>query len=462
MPSILTRSVHRIWSRLAAAELASAAAWSAAGEMIFRGTALVTTAIVARLLGAADFGLFGLIRNGVAQFGGLGSAGLGLTANRYLPVYRRNEPAEAGAVIGTSLGLSATGGFVLAVIGYVASGWIAQRLLGDANLKGPVQLGVVLVAIAGVSGAQLGIIQGLEAFRSLAMTYLVAGIIGGTALVAGAYAFGLTGALAGLATTSAVTLLLFQVLIYREAARQGIRLLWWQWRPIAPVLVSFTLPAALMTLAVGPLRWLAESLLAKSAGFSEAGIFYAAMLVFSLVVGLVMTLHSPLMSLLARRTAEGRPGRLPWISLYASWFAFLIVALPFLALPSVPARLFGPEYQPDVFARVILLVLLYCGLQCYAQGLSRAIVQSGSMWFQLFLSVVEGVSLIAAFLALSGHGAIGLALASVASYVTRIAFTIPVLARRRLIEPTLLADRRFLASAGLFLAAILLQWHLIE
>lgn len=438
--------------------MASNAMWSAIGEAIFRGTALITTAIVARILGAADFGVFGLIRNAATQFGGVGSAGLGLTANRYLPTYLRTDRFRAGAVIGTSLGISVLVGLLLAAAGFAASDWIAGSILGKPELESVVWLGIGLVVVAGVSGAQLGIIQGLEAFRSLAFGYLVSGIAGGAALLVGAYSFGLQGALAGLATMAVANLLVFHLLIVREARRQGVRVLWWEWRPLTGVLLGFSLPTALITVAIGPLRWFAESLLARTSGFAEAGMFYASMIVFSLVVGLVMTLHSPLMAMVARRTAEGAVGRLRWISLYASWFAFLIVSLPLLAFPALPARLLGAEYPPELLSKVMLLVLLYSGLQCYAQGLSRAIVQFGSMWFQLLLSVVESVVLIVAFLFLAEKGSVGLALACVLSYSARLAITVPAVARSRVVEPALLADRWFLVSLAAFLAALALQW----
>lgn len=440
------------------AELAANALWSAIGEAIFRGTSLVTTAILARWLGAADFGVFGLVRNAAAQFGGVGAAGLGLTANRYLAAYKRTDLERAGALIGTSLAISTGVGIVLAAAGLAASGWIASSLLGRPDLNGAVQLAVALVAVAGISGAQLGVLQGLESFRSLAFGYLLSGIIGGGALLLGTYYLGLKGALAGLAFMSTLNLLVFQQVIRRETGRHGVAIIWGHWRLLAPILLHFSLPTAMIAVAIGPLRWLAESVLAKTSGFAEAGLFYAGMIVFSLVVGIVMTLHGPLMSMLARRTAEGRVGRLPWISLYASWFAFLAISLPVLIAPQLPGWLLGGEYRQPGFVPVLLLILLYSGLQCYAQGLTRAIAQSGSMWFLLLLSSIEGSVLIVAFVALRDQGAVGLAIASVASYLARLAVTVPVMARRRVIEPALLRDRAFLLSLAGFLSLLLVQW----
>ena len=444
--------------RLGRNELASNAFWSAVGEAIFRGTALVTTAIVARLLGAADFGVFGLVRNGAAQFGGLGTSGLGLTANRFLPAYRHEDRERAGALIGTSLGISAFVGLALAAAGLLASEWIAVSLLGKPELVQAVRLGVGLVAITGINGAQLGVLQGLEAFRPLALGYLLSGVVGGGALLLGAHFFGLPGALAGLALVAVVNLLMFQLVIAREARRHSLQVLWERWRLLTPILRGFALPTALIAVAIGPLRWLAESLLVRTSGFNEAGLFYAGMIVFSLVVGLVTTLHSPLLSMVARRSAEGKLGRLRWISLYASWYAFLAVSLPMVLFPDLPGWVLGGDYRLPGFVRVLLLILLYSGLQSYAQGLTRAIAQSGSMWFLLVLSIVESAVLIGSFVMLTGHGAVGLAMAAVISYLARLAVTLPVIVRQGVIEVDLLTDRGFIISLSAFLALLSYQW----
>jgi len=454
----LTNRFTRLGQRLARSELASNAFWSAVGEAIFRGTALVTTAIVARLLGAADFGVFGLIRNGATQFGGLGTSGLGLTANRFLPAYSKTDPERAGALIGASLGISAFVGLVLAAVGLAASEWIAVSLLEKPELVPAVRLGVGLVAVAGINGAQLGVLQGLEAFRPLALGYLLSGVFGGGALLLGAHFFGLPGALAGLAVVAVLNLAMFQVVIAREARRQSLRVIWSRWRLLTPILLGFALPTALIAVAIGPLRWLAESWLVRTSGLSEAGLFYAGMIVFSLVVGLVTTLHSPLLSMVARRSAAGTLGRLRWISLYASWYAFLAVSLPLLLFPGLPGWALGGDYRLPGFVQVLLLILLYSGLQSYAQGLTRAIAQSGSMWFLLVLSIVESAVLIGAFLVLAGRGAVGLAMAAVISYLARLVVTVPVVVRKGVVEFDLLVDRRFIVSLSAFLALLGYQW----
>jgi O-antigen/teichoic acid export membrane protein len=444
--------------RLGHAELAANAMWSAIGEAIFRGTTLITTAILARLLGASDFGVFGLVRNAAAQFGGVGSVGLGLTANRYLPAFKRTDLDRAGALVGTSLAISTGVGIVLALAGLAASDWIASSLLGRPDLVNAVRLGVVLVALAGISGAQLGVLQGLESFRALAFGYLISGVAGGAALLLGTYYLGLPGALSGLAVIALINLVMFQIVIQREAGRQRVVISWRNWRQLADILIHFSLPTALIAAAIGPLRWLAESMLAKTSGFAEAGLFYAGMIVFSLVVGVVMTLHGPLVSMLARRTAEGNLGRLPWLSLYASWFGFLLIGLPLLLVPQLPGWVLGGDYRQPHFVPVLLLILLYSGMQSYAQGLTRAIAQAGSMWFLLLLSLIESVVLIVAFIGLQEQGALGLATAFVVSYVARLAVTLPIMVRRRVIEPALLLDRMFLWSLAGFLLILLAQW----
>jgi hypothetical protein len=93
----------------------------------------------------------------------------------------------------------------------------------------------------------------------------------------------------------------------------------------------------------------------------------------------------------------------------------------------------------------------------YYQGLLRLIATRGSMWFALATNLVEGAALIGAFALLGRRGALGLGAAYVASYVVRIAVTIPVLARGDVVPRQLLWDRGFLLSLTALAALVAFQ-----
>ena len=85
----------------------------------------------------------------------------------------------------------------------------------------------------------------------------------------------------------------------------------------------------------------------------------------------------------------------------------------------------------------------------------------GSMWFPLITNLAEGATLIVALLCLSTNGVAGLATAYIASYIVRIAVTVPFLLRANMIPRRLIFDKAFLISAVAFSAIVSLQVMLI-
>ena len=86
---------QRLFGSSIAKRLARGSLWSLAGSATSRLLVLLAMVLVARVLGKASFGEFGLIQ------ATLGVAGLGLggTATRFVAQYARIDPDRAGRVI---------------------------------------------------------------------------------------------------------------------------------------------------------------------------------------------------------------------------------------------------------------------------------------------------------------------------------------------------------------------------
>jgi hypothetical protein len=129
-----------------------------------------------------------------------------------------------------------------------------------------------------------------------------------------------------------------------------------------------------------------------------------------------------------------------------------------LVFPSLLTLPFGEKFSSPAFLASCLIMLVYCALMMYFQGIMRLVVQRGTMWFALAANMVEGGALVVGFNAFSAHGGVGLAIAFVMSYLVRIAVTVPWLVRRGIVSTALLLERKFVASLILF--SSLVAWQL--
>ncbi len=437
--------------------LISATFWAALAEACSRGFLMVALVFVARLLGAEAYGQFGVIRTTMNMFAVVGGMGLGLTANRFVAEHRDGDKAFSGSVIGSTYLLAAGAGLVVAAVLFFLSDWLATSYLRAPALAPGLRIAALLLIVGALNGAQLGVLQGLEAYRRLAAVSLVQGGLAIVALVGGAWLYGLRGALAGLVVYGLGGTVVYQLSIRAELAVRGIRVDFHQIRATIPLFWKFSLPLVLAGMAIAPLKWLAEGMLARQGGFGELGFLYAAMVIVNTLIALVSTLNAPIISLMANLHPSEQSGRKQHLTLFGSWYLFLCLALPLVLVPEALTLLFGREFGSARFYAVSVLLLAYCGLMMFAQGVTRMIALSGSMWYGFLSNLVEGVSLVAGGYLLLEHGVVGLALAYVLSYVCRLGLTLPILARSGVVPPRMLVDRWFLVSLTLFTALIVLQ-----
>jgi O-antigen/teichoic acid export membrane protein len=420
--------------------------WSAVGESLSKGLLLVSMVMVARILGREGYGEFGIIRTTINMFAMVGGMGLGFTANRYVARFRDTDKAYSGQIIGSSYLVAAGFGLLVALGVFAAADVLAREALGAPQLKTGLQIAAALLFLSSVSGAQAGILQGLEAYRRLAIGGLVQGTLGVGLFAAGAWYFGLNGALLAFLIYTASGVLIYHVLIRAEMRRQGIVASYRDMEKIRPIFWAFSVPAALMGVAVAPFKWLCETMLARSSGFQHLGVFHASMTIASIFLALVSTLNSPLISLTSNLQASGTGERMQYVNLYGSWYVFLVLAAPVVLFPQLPSLVFGPGFAAHDFHAVSLLLILYCGLLVYYQGVMRMVALHGSLWFGLITNLCEGAALLITFYFLRDRGVLGLGIAYICSYAVRIAVSTPFLLRREIIAPRLLFDRYFAAT----------------
>jgi O-antigen/teichoic acid export membrane protein len=308
--------------------------------------------------------------------------------------------------------------------------------------------------LSSVNGAQIGILQGLEAYRTLALVGVCQGLAGLVCFTVGSYYFGLSGAIGGLMVYTASGVALSAWLIANEAKRQHIRIAFRGSSEVLPVVWKFSIPAALAGIAVAPFKWMAETLLARDFGFAELGVFHASMTITSVAVVACSVLNAPLISFSANTRAGPSTPNINYVNLYGTWYFFLLVAAPVLLFPALAAVPFGADFRTAEFFEVTVLLLLYGGLLLYHQGIVRLVALSGSMWFAFATNLAEGFSLMATYFFAREYGASGLAVAYVASYVVRILISVPVLVRLKVISRELVIDKYFFATMLLVLAVV--------
>jgi len=404
-----------------------------AGAVISRGLMLAATILVARVLGKTGYGELGMIQSTVGMFGVFAGFGLGLTATKHVAEFRLSDSDRAGRIIGLS-GLFAmlTGG-LMALGLFIFAPWLSEHTINAPHLSGVLRIGSLILFINALNGAQTGALSGFEAFKTIARVNLFVGLISFPILVCGAWFGGLTGAVWALAINLSVNWLLNHLALRKETHRYKIPFTFRNCSREMSVLWAFSLPAVLCGAMVGPVRWACYAMLVNQPeGYSNMGIFTAALAFQTLLLFASGMLSAPLLSMLSN-AGLNTSDKLGTVNILSSWILGVIVAIPLLCFPEIPQMLFGGNYQNYGFRITLSIVVFYTCIIMFKEGLARTLAVNNLLWWGFFSNMIWGIILIVSAIFSVRWGAPGLAASFAIAYIVNTIILIPLYYSRKLV-----------------------------
>lgn len=278
--------------------------WMIVGTGFARLSTFFLMTMLARLLGANDFGLIGMLQSSLGVMATFAGLGLSNTALRYISVYKHDHKIKCGRIIGLLLTVAATTGVVATLVVALCSTWIATELLVASDLSLPIMLGGGVLFFSLLTGVYSGILIGTQRFSSLAFVELVDGLIGLLLVFILVYWFGLIGFSIALVLKSMTQWWIVKYLAKKALDQDGIivplRGVWVE----RSALAGFSLPAFLSNIAYAPIMWAGQTILVRTAGYPELGLFLAAIQINFLVTAFMSVFSQVSVSLLSE-SSEG-------------------------------------------------------------------------------------------------------------------------------------------------------------
>ena len=390
-----------------------------AGAVISRGLMLTATVLVARMLGKTVYGELGMVQSTVGMFGVLAGFGLGLTATKYVGEFRQSDPERAGRIIALSRVFSSVTGLILALALLALAPWVAQATIDAPHLAGALRIGALILFFSAINGAQTGALAGFEAFKAIAYVNLAVGLISFPLLVGGTYYGGLTGAVWALAINLGIHWVLNHLALRRQVRDHHVPLSLDGIRHELPVLWSFSLPATLTGVMVGPVNWVCAALLVNQPdGYNEMGVFSAANQWYIMLLFLPSLLGQVLLPVLSEQLGETDTGQSKKTLMFAIKMNALVV-FPLVLLASIAAPFIMNLYGKDFASGwpTLVVVLLTAGLLAIQTPVGQIIAASGKMWVAFAMNAGWAVTFIVSTILLLDLGSLGLAIARAVAYL---------------------------------------------
>jgi O-antigen/teichoic acid export membrane protein len=396
--------------------------WSVLGNGCARGFSALGTFVAARVLGKESFGAFSVVQLTIATTAMLVGLQVGTTATRYIAEYRSSAPVRALAVIRLSNVIATGSGAVAAVCLFVSASWVSSSVLGRPEMVSLIQLAAPGVFCTLFSGVQLGVLAGLEDFK----TYAYVNGIGNGCILAfilvGTLTHDVAGAVGGWVLGNICLCACGSFALRHVRQRLGLTKC-----PLPSlfserhILFSYSFPTFIASFVLGPVLLRCNALMMKTHSLADVGLYSAADRFRLLLLFVPTALLSTLFPVLANlRGASDRRGYKAAVRA-SSAMTCLVLALPATAFAvgakSILTMAFGPSFAA---AAPVLVVLCAAAVSESANMIfGHVLLTSGKVWLRAIIDF--GLALLLLLLAtiwIPEYGALGFAWAYALAFVT--------------------------------------------
>ena len=417
-PLFLQRHADRIKASPVRLRFALGSFWSLSGTIIARGFGLISSIFVARILGREGFGELGMIQSTIGTLAMFAGFGLGLTAIKYVAEFREKDPPKAARIIALSSAVSIGTGLFMASLLAVSADFLAERALSAAHLAGILRVSALLLLLGALNGSQTGALSGFEAFRAIAGVNIAAGVFSFPLVVAGAYWKGLEGVVWGLVGSTGINCLLNHIVLRKEAARAGVKLVRKDFLKEWSILHEFSLPAVLGSVMVGPANWICNAMLANQPrGYTEMGIFNAAnqwRTAILFLPGVVGSVVLPILSNLQSPDDRTRYNKILWYNILLAGVVSFGGALIISLFASLIMKVYGRGFESG--QPVVIWLCFSSVFSSISAVIGYSIASDGRMWWGVFLNFLWALVLVGTAWVFISKGALGLALSNFVAY----------------------------------------------
>jgi O-antigen/teichoic acid export membrane protein len=330
-------------------------------SLVQRVLGMVTTVILARLLGAAGFGAYSVVMAtsnsayGLVRLGVDGAIHVH-TAEGFVDEAGRRRMEELLAA-GCLLLLAAGGIGALACFLFAEP--LASAIYGKPELAAWIRVAGVAVFLQSVSQFFYATLAGLHRFPEYSAIMVATAVTNLAAISIGALAFGLAGAVAGLVGAQALSVLWLGIVTRKAMRNEQLRLAFSNLFDRARSLIRLGLPLYISGMVGIPAAYLLQGMLVRSAGLEELGYLRAIMGIVAIVAFAPSSAAGAMISMFARARSAGDGAlafRIVQNIRIIMMFALVMTTGVSVLMPWLIPLLFGDKYLAATGAASVALV----------------------------------------------------------------------------------------------------------
>jgi len=409
------------WNRIEASNIGSRIAkgafYSLSGAIISRVLGLISSIIVARIIGKIGFGELGIIQSTIGMLGTMAGMGMGITATKYIAEYREIDKTKAGRIIHLSNMVSIFFGLIMTFALFISATWLAKNTLSSPLLSNPLKISSVILLISSVVGAQNGVLSGLESFKKITVINIWTGIATFPMMLIGAYFFKLNGLIVALIVSQLFNLIINHFVLKKELLKFGITPQRSEQFKELNILWKYSLPAVLGGIVVSPIMWFGNAILVNQPnGYAEMGIFSAANQWKTALMFIPTALMASLLPIISNENSN-KENFLKTFNYVHKMNALVILPI-FLIITIISSfimDLYGKSFGEGYLALIVIIAATSISGIGTPSGI--AMQAKGKMWLGFIMNLSWGIVFsVTGYFFIPKYGALGLSLAFLMSY----------------------------------------------
>ena len=395
--------------------------WTLIGNVVGKFLQLLAFIFVARLVGKQEYGQISIIRSTLNMFLVFSSVGMGVTATRYIAMYRTSNPHRAYEIYRFTKKTVIWLGMIISVVIFLLSSYIAENQLNDLHLSNALKIGAVILFLMTITSVQMGALNGFERFKEVGINSALNGIIQLISVVLGAYLWGINGVIAGLGITSFILVLQLWFSLKKDISkiRTAEKNKDDEKLDSSSIFLKFSLPAVLQGLVVIPVLWWVKTFLIDNAGYGEMATFDVAEQWYYVVLFVPNSLGTILLPLLTNTNYNGSKeqyNKLLKVNMLINVGVTFIIAVSVALFSPLIYKFYGKEFTDYQPLLILMITVVICAVN---NVLGQVITSKGKMWIGFGVNALWAIWLITfsvIFVGKYNMGALGLAYALLVSY----------------------------------------------
>lgn len=376
---------------------------------------MVASILIARMLGADNFGVYGIIQS-TLHIGLLVGFALGGALTKYLAEYKYKDSIKAGNILGLVRTLSLGTSAFMMILLVLSSSWLANNTLNRADLAPLLCTSAVLLFLSSMNSVQLAALAGFENFKEITRISSINAILVPVFAIPLIYNFGVHGAIVSIIIPSCISYAISVKVLKKECIKYNIISKDFHKDSFKelPLVLNFAMPALISSLFIVPSTWISNTILVNdNNGYMELGLFNAANQWRQLIAFLPQILTVVTLPILSE--THGREDKKDFfqafkINLRLTWSYALPMTIFVILFRNPIAGLFGSQFHGMTSMMVLLMITSFVNI--ISSVISTTMLSTGNIWIMAFFNFLWGtVLIISTSILTKSYGGFGMAVA---------------------------------------------------